>query len=244
MMKTQGPLHLCVRLAGALALFLAAVTHAQSIQPVIQEYTDRAEGKFLVTNDTLLPMAVVLEPKSFDIGPDGRGTFRPLDPVIHLDLSTSSFRLEPKQSFWVFYKANAEAVPAWFTIYANFTPIKPGPGLKVRLMLPHTVYLYQKRPVERDDIKVLGASFDKAKGAILLDVQNISHSLVRVQGVTADRGKSGEESAGFPLLPGAVRHVEVAWSKLEHPEAVSLHFPRFDLKRTLQDVLQPLASDR
>jgi hypothetical protein len=233
-----------VRVAGALALLLAAVAHAQSIQPVIQEYVDRAEGKFLVTNDTLAPMAIVLEPKSFDIGSDGRGTFRPLDPVIHLELSTSSFRLQPKQSFWVFYKANAEAVPAWFTIYANFMPIKPGLGLKVRLMLPHTVYLYQKRPVERDDIKVLAASFDKAKGAILLDVENISHSLVRVQGVTADHGKSSKEAAGFPLLPGAVRHVEVAWGKLEHPEAISLHFPRFDLKQTLMDVLPPVAGDR
>src|ERR1700748_1913885 len=123
-----------------MALLIGTRSFAQSIQPVILEYTEKADGKFELTNDTLTPMAVVLEPKSFDITPDGRGVYRPLDAKIHIELSSMSFRLEPKQSYYVFYKAHADTLPAWFTVYATFSPIRSDPGLKVRIMLPHTVY--------------------------------------------------------------------------------------------------------
>jgi hypothetical protein len=113
-------------LAFALAFF-GFVAHAQTISPVVVEYQERGEGKFELTNSSLQPLVVVLEPKSFSIAPDGAGMFRPLDPAIHVELSTMSVRLLPKQSYTVFYKAWADSLPQWFTIYASFLRRKDSP---------------------------------------------------------------------------------------------------------------------
>jgi len=118
-------------LAACSALFLGTTVFAQSIQPVIVEYIEKGEGKFELTNNTLTPMAVVLEPKSFNITPDGRGVYRPLDSGIHVELSTMSLRLEPKQTYYIFYKAKAEVLPAWFTVYAVFSYHAPAHHLPV-----------------------------------------------------------------------------------------------------------------
>ena len=232
MTLTKKAITLCIQAAKVLVL-LSTSLHAQSIQPIISEYTGQVVGKFLVTNDTLSSMAVVLDPKSFRIGEDGRGSFRSLDSTVHLSLSTSSFRLGPKQSFYVFYKAKVEAAPAWFTIYAAFTPLNSGPGMKVRVLLPHTVYLYQKQPAEEKDFVVSDASFDAQKGLVSFDVDNLGGALVRVQAVHASLGKTDVDAAGFPLLPGARRHVEFPWKKQGSPDALSIQFPRFDMKQPL-----------
>src|ERR1700750_2616572 len=111
---------------------------AQTVQPVILEYKGKADGKFALTNDTLAPMVAVLEPKSFRISPDGKGTFRVLDGGIHVELSSMSVKLQPKQTYYVFYKATADRLPAWFTIYTTFSSPQHSNGLDVRLMVPHT----------------------------------------------------------------------------------------------------------
>ena len=55
-------------MAGALALLtVPAVTGAQSVRPVIVEYKGQARGKVELVNNSLFPINVVLEPKSFDI---------------------------------------------------------------------------------------------------------------------------------------------------------------------------------
>lgn len=127
---------------------------AQTVQPVISEYQVKADGKFALTNGTLTPMVVVLEPKSFSITPDGQGVFRPLDRDIHVELSAMSARLEPGQTYCVFYKAHADQLPAWFTVCSTFSSVQHHPGLDVRIMLPHTVYLYQKHPLNKEEINI------------------------------------------------------------------------------------------
>jgi hypothetical protein len=206
---------------------------AQTIQPVITEYTEKAEGKFEVTNDTLTPMAIVLEPKSFSITPEGRGVFRQLDSGIRLELSSMSFRLEPKQSYYVFYKAHAETLPAWFTVYAVFSPIKADPGMKVRIMLPHTVYLYQKKPIDKSAFHIEQSAYLTQKDTVICDLENKGSSLVRVQDVRAVTGKTSVVAAGFPLLPGSSRHLEIAWKEKVRPDYLLLHFPHFDVKEPL-----------
>ena len=124
----------------AIILSLCACTpqalHAQSIAPMIAEYTDHASGSFDVTNSSLYPTIVQLEPKSFSIDVDGKGQFRALDPAIHLELSATSMRLAPRQTVHIFYKASADNVPAWLCVYASFTSIQKNPGLNVRILLP------------------------------------------------------------------------------------------------------------
>jgi len=227
----------CKPVGTVACLLLCATSMAlsQSIQPVIVEYTGSADGKFEVTNDTFTPMAVILEPHSFSINPDGMGVFRSLDADIHLTLSTTSFRLEPKESHLVFYKAHSDSLPAWFTVYAAFAPIGGGDGIKVRVKLPHTVYLYQSKPISKESIHVGDAAYLSGKDAVVCELSNNGPYLVRVQEVRAVAGKTSVSAAGFPLLPGASRRVTVEWKDKNRPQYILLQFPHFDLKQMVPD---------
>jgi hypothetical protein len=204
------------------------------VEPVIVEYQGKASGKFALVNRTLTPMAVVLEPRSFSISPSGNGVFRPLDPGIHLELSAMSMRLEPGQTYYVFYKARADRLPAWFTIYAVFSSLHPSPGLDVRILLPHTVYLYQKQRLNRQDIQLTQATYSAATKKIVCDLQNISPDLGRVQQIRVTGGHGSATAAGFPMLPGDSRHVEVTWDGAEPPRELQVEFKHFTLEQSLE----------
>jgi ABC-type transport system substrate-binding protein len=231
--KRKGSTFSLLIMTAVLALFQGTMAPAQTVQPVIVEYTGKAAGRFQVTNTSLAPMAVVLEPKSFSIGSDGKGKFRALDPTIHVDLSTMSFRLEPQQSYYIFYKAQADTLPAWFTVYAVFSPVAREDGLKLRIMLPHTVYLYQKKPVNKDAIRIQQAVYRVGTNTVVCDIDNQSSSLVRVQEVHVVGGKESVQADGFPLLPGSPRHLEISWKQPDPPSYLLLRFPHFVLKEPL-----------
>jgi hypothetical protein len=207
---------------------------AQTVEPVIVEYQGKASGKFALVNRTLTPMAVVLEPRSFSITPSGNGVFRALDPGIHLELSAMSVRLEPGQTYYVFYKARADKLPAWFTIYAVFSSLHPSPGLDIRILLPHTVYLYQKQRLDRHDIQLTQATYSAATKKIVCDLQNVSSDLGRVQQIRVTGGHGSTTAAGFPLLPGDSRHVEVTWDGVEPPRELQVEFKHFTLEQSLE----------
>ena len=207
-----------------------AVVFAQTISPIITEYKGKGEGKIELTNDTLTPLVVVLQPESFSIAPDGKAIYRPLDPGIHVDLSTTSVRLMPKQEYYVFYKTHADTLPAWYTIYATFSPVERGPGLNVRIMLPHTVYLYQKDSLQNADVHAASATYDPAKKMIVCDIENISKVYGRMREGSAKAGKESVSVGGFPLLPGNPRHLEIPWTGNNPPELLTFHFDRFDIR--------------
>ena len=203
---------------------------AQTVQPVISEYQLKADGKFALTNGTLTPMVVVLEPKSFSITPDGQGIFRSLDQHIHVELSAMSARLEPGQTYYIFYKAHADQLPAWFTVYSTFSSVQHHPGLDVRIMLPHTVYLYQKHPLNKEEINVPIATWQAAAKTIVCDVENHGTSLTRVQEVRLSGPHASESSGGFPLLPLGRRRLELSWDEKQPPDTLQLRFEHFTLK--------------
>ena len=223
---------------------IASSLPAQQVQPVIMEYRNKAEGKFSVVNNSLEPMIVVLEPKSFSISADGRGTFRTLDPAIHVQLSTMSVKLQPLQSYTIFYKADAESFPAWFTIYSTFSPARvAGASLSVRIQLPHTVYLYQSKPIQQDEVHIVNARYSTSTHKLVCDMLNTGKSLTRVQEIRT-RGNHTEPVtlSGFPLLPGALRTVEVDWKGKEPPTAIDIAFERFTLKPPFAIEADPPAS--
>jgi hypothetical protein len=203
---------------------------AQTVQPLISEYQVKADGKFALTNGTLSPMVVVLEPKSFSITPDGQGVFRSLDQGIHVELSAMSARLEPGQTYYIFYKARADQLPAWFTVYSTFSSLQHHPGLDVRIMLPHTVYLYQKHPLNKEEINIPAASWQAATKTIICDVENHGTSLARVEEVRVTGQHASESSGGFPLLPLGRRHLELSWDEKQPPDALQFRFEHFTLK--------------
>ena len=156
------------------SLFLCTAMTAQSVSPVIVEYKGNGEGKIELTNNTQTPLVVVLEPKSFSITPEGRGKYRPLDSNIHLQLSSTSTRLQPGQTYYVFYKAKADALPAWFTIFSTFSAPRHEKGVDVRVMLPHTVYLYQKQKLQKNDIQIKEVTYVADTHKVVCDLENTS----------------------------------------------------------------------
>jgi hypothetical protein len=203
---------------------------AQTISPLIVEYHQKGSGKILLTNDTLTPLIVVLQPESFSIAPDGKASYRPLDRGIHVELSTTSVRLMPKQQYYVFYKTSADSLPAWYTIYATFSPAQAARGLTVRIMLPHTVYLLQKQPLAKNDVQAGPATWDPAKKLVVCDVENISKAYGRMREGSVQGGRESAPIDGFPLLPGEPRHLEISWTGKNTPESLTLHFDRFQIK--------------
>jgi len=222
----------------------SSALYSQQVQPVIEEYRNKGEGRFTVTNSTLQPMVVVLEPKSFSVSPDGRGTFRPLDPTIHVQLSVMSVKLQPLQSYAVFYKADAETFPAWFTIYSTFSPLRAsGTSVNVRIQLPHTVYLYQSKPIDRNEIHIVNARYSTTTHKLTCDILNTGKSLTRVQELRASGVHTEPVTlSGFPLLPGALRTIVVDWTGKEPPTALNIAFDRFTLKPSFAVVNDPPAA--
>jgi hypothetical protein len=213
---------------------------AQQVSPVIMEYRNKAEGKLTATNNTLEPMIVIFEPKSFSISPDGRGIFRALDPTTHVTLSEKSVKLQPLQSYTIYYKADAESYPAWFTIYSTFAPARAGSTLNVRIQLPHTVYLYQNKAIEQDEVHIVNARYSLTTHKLTCDMLNTGRALARVQELRARGNKMDPVTlSGFPLLPGGLRTVEFDWKAKEPPTGLEIAFDRFTLKPTFSIVTDP-----
>jgi len=112
----------CRPLASAVLVFaLSAGVSAQTVRPLINELSNPAKGRVEYVNDSLTPLNVVLEPKSFTVSETGEITYRQLDASVHLKLSTTSFRIQPQQTYYVFYEASSPQSPSWFVIYAGFS---------------------------------------------------------------------------------------------------------------------------
>lgn len=217
-------------LAASLGLSGAA---AQTIQPIITEYKGPADGKFAVTNNSLIPLVVILEPRSFDVNEEGKGIYRDLDSTIHVDLSAKSFMLQPQETHYVFYHATAERLPSWFTVYATFAATSHSDNVDVRLVLPHTVYLYSRTPVERGQVEVSSMQYDEAAGKVTGSIVNSSNALVRVQTVKASGRGEVADLSGFPLLPGQKRLIDLPWTKAGAPTTIEFRFPGFTVNSAI-----------
>jgi hypothetical protein len=68
-------------------------------------------------------------------------------------------------------------------------------GLSV---LPHTVYLYQKKPLAKEEINIASTTWEPGAKKIVCDVENRGFSLVRVQEVRVTGPHTSEVPPGFP----------------------------------------------
>ncbi|MGH9509354.1 MAG: hypothetical protein ACRD2M_05415 [Terriglobales bacterium] len=211
---------------------------AQTIRPVLTEHGEKARGKFELVNDTLEPLNVVLDARSFTVTDSGELAYRPLDKSIHLKLSTMSFRIPPQQNYWVFYEATADQNPAWFVIYASFTGygFKTADGMNVRLQLPHTVYLLPKGKVQKQDLNLLRAEYDPGTQKVRVRLGNSSGQFGRCLAAEVSRGRKKASLNGFPLFPKAERQVEIEWEDEELPDKITLRFQDFTIEEKLQVV--------
>jgi len=235
-------------LAGAFCIF-AMVTGCtgQTVRPLINELGNPSKGRVEYVNDGLTPLNVVLEAKSFTVSETGEISYRPLDPDIHLKLSTTSFRIQPQQTYYVFYEASSPKNPQWFVIYAAFSgfPFRTAQGMNVRLELPHTVYLLPKAGVERPEIVIERAELRPAENKVVLQVGNQGENFGRVLETQLVYGKKKQEAPGFPVFPHSKRILEIPLTdKAEGenvPLEISLQFQKFKIEQKLQRSTGPEA---
>jgi hypothetical protein len=210
----QGPL-----LAAFFTFFfvvLSVVTaRAQTIRPVISEYTAKvAKGSVELVNPGLVPLTVVVEPKSFSVSESGDITYRPLDKGIQLKLSAMSFKIPPQQSYFIFYEAKSETLPAWFVIYANIGGFKTNhAGMNLRLDLPHTVYILPKHSVERSDLLVSSLGPSATGDHMNFLVTNSSPWFGRALSTEIADSHGTTQGSGFPIFPNSRRIVQVPCSQ-------------------------------
>jgi hypothetical protein len=230
------------RLLAALlcGLVASAASLAQTVRPVINELGNPAKGRVEYVNDSLTPLNVVLEPKSFTVSETGEISYRPLDPSIHLKLSTTSFRIQPQQTYYVFYEATSPQSPAWFVIYAAFSgfPFRTAQGMNVRLELPHTVYLLPKKSVEKLDVHIARAELNREQNKVRLEVENTSDYFGRVLETRLVYTKNKQEAPGFPIFPHSKRIMEFPLEAKAEGENVPidflLQFQNFKIEGKLQ----------
>src|SRR6266446_5155710 len=231
----------CRLLASAFCvLTLAAAAIAQTVRPLINELSNPAKGRVEYVNDSFTPLNVVLEAKSFSVSEAGEITYRPLDPSIHLKLSTTSFRVQPQQTYYVFYEASSPQSPSWFVIYAAFSgfPFRTAQGMNVRLQLPHTVYLLPKQQVEKSEVEIARAELNAEQNKVVLEVANTGANFGRVLETQLLYSKKKQEAPGFPIFPHSKRILEVpldAKADGENvPVTVLLTFQNFKVEEKLQ----------
>src|SRR5438477_3581291 len=231
----------CRFLAGPLFLLaLATGAVTQTVRPLINELSNPAKGRVEYVNDSLTPLNVVLEAKSFSVSETGEISYRPLDTNIHLKLSTTSFRIQPQQTYYVFFEASTEPSPAWFVIYANFSgfPFRTAQGMNVRLQLPHTVYLLPKQQVEKSEVEIARAELNAEQNKVVLEVANTGANFGRVLETQLLYSKKKQEAPGFPIFPHSKRILEVpldAKAEGENvPVTVLLTFQNFKVEEKLQ----------
>ena len=243
-MKLQKTGRLLAQVA-TVCLVMAGTASAQTVRPVINELRNGelrkpAKGYVEYVNDSLTPLNVVLEAKSFTVSETGEMSYRPLDDGIHLRLSATSFRIQPKESYYVSYEASADKGPAWFVIYAAFSgfAFRIQPGINTRILLPHVVYLLPKQSLRKDQVHVQRAEFVPLENKVLIDVANDGDFFGRVQETWVQWAKNKQEAPGFPLFPHSHRILEV---KLDHkgegenvPLSVLVRFENFKLEEKLQ----------
>ena len=219
------------------ALFFAALAGAQTISPVLTEYTGKvAKGSFELQNAGVVPLTAIMELKSFTVSETGEMSYRALDKGIQVKLSSMSLQIPPQQSRLVFYEARADSLPAWFVIYADIGGYKrTSEGMNIRLDLPHTVYILPKQSARKSDIQIksLGSSADKAQ--LRLQVTNNSAWFGRVLSTQTTGKGSNWQGSGFPLYPHYSRIVEVPCKVVQKGSALRLRFNRFSLDQPLSD---------
>jgi hypothetical protein len=212
----------------------------QTVRPVVDENVvkgtgKKASGRIEYINDTLQTLNVVLESRSFIVSDTGELSYQPLDSRIHVKYSAMSFRILPKQNYFVFYEAWADELPSWFVVYAAFSGFaeKTHEGMNIQILLPHTIYLLPKQGVRKGELLVKTAEYRPKDKKVIVRVENTGPSFGRVleADVTSSKGKA--TSNGFPVFPHREREVEIPWEAPDGPAKLVLRLERFRLEHEI-----------
>lgn len=230
----------------ALWLFsLISVCSAQTVHPLIDENMVKgsgrpAKGKIEYANDSLQPLNVVLEAKSFSVSVTGEISYRPLDNGVQLKLSSMSFRLPPKQTYTVYYEASADKTPTWFVVYASFSGFRErtAAGFRIQVQLPHTIYLLPKQSIQKNDLAVVASEYVAKDKKVRIKIRNTGNAFGRVLESDVSNGRRQDTQGGFPLFPQSERQIEIPWTADVTPSKVVLRLQHFTLEHSVTQVEQ------
>jgi hypothetical protein len=212
--------------------------HGQTVRSLIDENVVKgagknARGRIEYFNDSTQPLTVTLEAKSFTVTDTGNLSYRQLDDVIHVKFSEMSFRIEPKQNYFIYYQAYADKLPAWFVVYATFGGFKEKTeeGFRIQVQLPHTIYLLPKQNVQREELVVKVAEYRQAEKKVVVRVENAGPSFGRILEAQVSSSKDKSTQGGFPIFPFSQRQVEIPWEAATDPTKVQLHLENFKMEQ-------------
>lgn len=207
---------------------------------VVKAPGKKASGKIEYYNDSLQPLTVTLEARSFTVSDTGQLSYRPLDGDIHLKLSEMSFRIPPRQSHYVFYQAWSDKLPAWCVLYAAFSGFRQRTpeGFMIQVQLPHTIYLLPKRRLRKAELSIVRAQYLPQKKQVVIRVSNSGEAFGRVLEADVQGPKAKASQSGFPVFPNSQRQVEIPWQSASLPSKVVLHFDRFTMETEVQGATQ------
>jgi len=152
---------------------------AQTVSPVSSKFTGGGKGDLILKNDSLNPKVVTLEAVSFRLGDDRKVVRSRLDPHIHVKFSKTGVRIAPKDSVHIYFSVSADSYPAWCMIYATFMDANPNPGVKVAAQIGHSVYMYQKETIAKDDVNIQKVTFDPVAHKLQVVAENRGGKLAR-----------------------------------------------------------------
>lgn len=224
-----------------LTIAVSAALPAQTVRPLIDENVvkaagKKASGKIEYYNDSLQPLNVTLEAKSFTVSPTGEISYRTLDGNVHLKLSEMSFRIPPRQGHYVFYQAWSDKLPAWCVLYAAFSGFRERTpeGFMIQVQLPHTIYLLPKHRLQKAELRIVQAEYLPQTNKVLVRVANSGDTFGRVLEADVQGRKTKATQGGFPIFPNSERQVEIPWQSAGMPSKVVLHFDRFTMETEVQ----------
>lgn len=134
------------KLVSVAMLFLTSTVAAQSISPVVsQANKGRSRGEFTVTNNSLGPMIVTVEPRKLLADGKGGVTFDSIDEVrdgIMYKVSTLSTKLGPRQSHVFQYDiaCNQDCAVAFYAAFVSPKMVTSN-GISIALHLPTSAYV-------------------------------------------------------------------------------------------------------
>jgi hypothetical protein len=193
----------------SLALIQTTISAAgQTISPPVAEYRGRANGMVELRNDGDVPLAAILEVHGFQVDEHGVLRYAPLNPDVKVDLGANSFVIPAHQSHYVFYKASCPQSSCWFAILSTLTRAENEKNqMRINIVLPHVVYVYQKAKFKRGDVNVTVTPSTDGKYELL--IQNKSDKLGRVESIETSGFRKPFRSGGIPVFPAGRRFVEI-----------------------------------
>lgn len=120
----------------------AQTIYAQAVSPIVVECGKKCRGEFTVSNGSIKPLAVTVEPSSFSLNPEtGKSIFRPLDSTALVTMNETSARIGPQSEHSFDYEVKCGAPPCLVALQTGMIVGHTVEGVQIRVIIPHIVYV-------------------------------------------------------------------------------------------------------